>query len=47
MKHYKKLLLELQENGWELVERDDDCEWWLEEARKILRKADSTSGCES
>lgn len=36
MKHYKQVLLqELQNDGWELLERNDDCEGWLEEAWKI------------
>jgi hypothetical protein len=36
MKHYKQLLLqELRDDGWELLERNDDGEWWLEEAWKI------------
>jgi hypothetical protein len=36
MKHYKELLLKkLSNTGWELVEQDDDFDWWLEEAWKI------------
>jgi hypothetical protein len=36
MKYYKQLLLqELRDDGWELLERNDDGEWWLEEAWKI------------
>lgn len=36
MKYYKQLLLQkLRDDGWELLERNDDCEWWLEEAWKI------------
>ncbi len=32
MQHYKQLLLEkLTNNGWELVEIDDDTDWWLDE----------------
>lgn len=36
MKYYKQLFLqELRDDGWELRERNDDCEWWLEEVWKI------------
>lgn len=32
MQHYKQLLLEKLENdGWELVEIDDETDWWLDE----------------
>jgi hypothetical protein len=36
MKHYKELLLaNLINAGWELLERDDGTEWWLEESWRI------------
>jgi hypothetical protein len=36
MKHYKELLLKkLIDSGWELIEQDDDTDWWLEESWKI------------
>jgi hypothetical protein len=36
MKHYKELLLRaLMDSGWELVERVEGEEWWLEEWWKI------------
>ena len=36
MKYYKQLLLQkLRDDGWELLERNDDCESWLEDAWKI------------
>ncbi len=36
MRTYKKLLLKkLTESGWELVTRENECEWWLEESWKI------------
>jgi hypothetical protein len=36
VKHYKELLLaELINSGWELMERNDGVEWWLEESWQI------------
>ena len=36
MKHYKELLLKkLSNSGWELVEKSDDTDWWLEEHWKV------------
>ncbi|HKD26365.1 MAG TPA: hypothetical protein VKC66_10740 [Xanthobacteraceae bacterium] len=36
MKHYKKLLLaKLTDSGWELLERCDGMEWWLDESWRI------------
>jgi hypothetical protein len=36
MKHYKELLLaELINSGWDLLERDDGTQWWLEESWRI------------
>ncbi len=32
MKYYKELLLKkLCDSGWELIEQDDETDWWLEE----------------
>ena len=36
MKHYKELLLKkLSASGWELIERDDNTDWWLDEAWRV------------
>jgi hypothetical protein len=36
MKHYKELLLQkLSTTGWELIEQDDDTDWWLDETWRI------------
>ncbi len=36
MKYYKELLLKkLIDTGWELTERDDDTDWWLESSWKL------------
>ncbi len=36
MKYYKELLLKkLSDSGWELLEADDETDWWLESVWKI------------
>jgi len=36
MKYYKELLLKkLADSGWELVEQDDDTDWWLEVSWRV------------
>lgn len=36
MKYYKELLLKkLCDSGWELLEKDDETDWWLESYWKI------------
>lgn len=37
MKYYKELLLKkLTQSGWELSERVDDTDWWLDECWRII-----------
>ncbi len=36
MKYYKKLLLKkLSSSGWDLIEQDDNTDWWLDEAWRV------------
>jgi hypothetical protein len=36
MKYYKELLRQkLLSTGWELIEQDDDTDWWLDEAWRL------------
>ena len=36
MKYYKELLLKkLSDSGWELFEKDDETDWWVESVWKI------------
>jgi hypothetical protein len=40
MKHYKELLLKkLSASGWELIEQDDNTDWWLDEAWRVKSTA--------
>lgn len=40
MKHYKELLLKkLSVSGWELMEQDDNTDWWLDEAWRVKSTA--------
>ena len=42
MKHYKEYLLsKLSNSGWELIEEDCGCDWWLESTWRIQSTRES------